>query len=73
MTDLKQVMIDAEAAIKGTADLQALDLVHVQYLGKKGELTQRLKQLGKLPAAERPAAGNEINEAKQRLQVLRNA
>jgi len=42
--------------------------VRVRYLGKKGLLTQQLKQLGKLPAAERPAAGQEINRIKQQVQ-----
>jgi len=41
----------------------ALDQVRVRYLGKQGLLTQQRKQLGKLPAAERPEAGKRINEA----------
>ena len=70
MKDLKQIMIEAESAVNATMDLHALDLVRVQYLGKKGELTQGLKLLGELPAEERPAIGNAINEAKQRLQSM---
>jgi len=42
-----------------------LDEVRVRYLGKKGLLTAELKALGKLPAADRPAAGQVINQAKQ--------
>jgi phenylalanyl-tRNA synthetase alpha chain len=45
-----------------------LDQVRVQYLGKKGLLTEYLKQLGSLPPEERPRAGQAVNEAKQRLQ-----
>jgi phenylalanyl-tRNA synthetase alpha chain len=45
----------------------ALDTVRVHYLGKKGSLTGQLKQLGKLPASERRAAGQAINKAKQSL------
>jgi phenylalanyl-tRNA synthetase alpha chain len=56
----------SEAAASET--LAALDEVRVRYLGKKGRLTQLLKQLGGLPAAERPAAGQAINEAKRALQ-----
>ncbi len=70
MKDLKQLLKEAESAVKATVDLQALDLVRVEFLGKKGELTQGLKQLGKLPADERPAAGNAINEVKQKLQEI---
>ena len=57
-------------AIASAEDLAALDTVRVTYLGKKGELTARLKSLSDLPANERPAAGQEINRAKQLLQGL---
>jgi phenylalanyl-tRNA synthetase alpha chain len=45
----------------------------VRYLGKSGELTALLKQLGTLPAEERPAAGQEINQAKVAVQVAIDA
>jgi phenylalanyl-tRNA synthetase alpha chain len=45
-----------------------LEQLRVYYLGKKGVLTERLKQLGKLPAEQRPQAGLAINEAKQEIQ-----
>ena len=54
----------AQAAVDAAADLTELDAVRVQYLGKKGVLTIQLRELGRLPAEERPAAGKEINEAK---------
>ena len=67
-TELEQVLSDAQAAVDGAADLRALDDVRVQYLGKSGVFTEQLKGLGKLPKEERPAAGQEINKAKQALQ-----
>jgi phenylalanyl-tRNA synthetase alpha chain len=48
--------------------MAALDHVRVEYLGKKGQITALLKTLGKLSAEERPAAGAEINKAKQQVQ-----
>ncbi|CRI62883.1 hypothetical protein THIOKS11020020 [Thiocapsa sp. KS1] len=63
---LQSAALDAIAA---AADLAALDQVRVRYLGKSGELTALLKQLGTLPAEERPAAGQEINQAKVAVQV----
>ena len=63
MSNLTTITQQASAAIEGSADSAALDLVRVKYLGKKGELTDLLKALGKLPADERPAAGAEINVA----------
>lgn len=62
---LEQVVERALAAVGESTELGALDAVRVAYLGKKGALTERLKQLGQLPADERPAAGQAINAAKQ--------
>ena len=61
-------MQNALAEIENTEDLADLDRLRVQLLGKKGLLTQRLKMLGQLPAAERPQMGQAINTAKRRLQ-----
>ena len=63
---LQSAALDAIAA---AADLAGLDQVRVRYLGKSGGLTTLLKQLGTLPADERPAAGQEINQAKVAVQV----
>jgi phenylalanyl-tRNA synthetase alpha chain len=59
----------ALAEISASADLARLDEVRVHWLGKKGLLTDQLKALGKLPAADRPAAGARINEAKSTLEA----
>ncbi|MFP6817432.1 MAG: phenylalanine--tRNA ligase subunit alpha [Pseudomonadales bacterium] len=66
--DLKNILQDAQNAVAEAADERALDTVRVRFLGKKGELTARLKSLGGLDASERPAAGAAINEAKQQVQ-----
>jgi len=58
------------AAVQAADDLETLDAVRVKYLGKKGQLTLQLRELGRLPAAERPAAGQQINSAKQQLSDL---
>ena len=68
MQHLTQLVTDGLEAVAQAADEAALDQVRVQYLGKKGELTQQLKSLGKLSAEERPVAGAKINEAKQQVQ-----
>jgi phenylalanyl-tRNA synthetase alpha chain len=48
--------------------MQALDQIRVQYLGKKGYFTEQMKALGKLSPEERPAAGQVINQAKDKVQ-----
>lgn len=58
----------ALAAIAEAPDLACLDQVRVRYLGKSGELTALLKQLGALPKEQRPAAGAQINRVKEELQ-----
>jgi phenylalanyl-tRNA synthetase alpha chain len=65
MNELDEIVGAAMAAIGACADLTELDAVRVEYLGKQGFLTARLKQLGGLPASDRPAAGQAINVAKR--------
>jgi phenylalanyl-tRNA synthetase alpha chain len=66
--ELTDLVRQAEQGVAQAAGLGDLDQVRVQYLGKKGLLTEYLKQLGSLPPEERPRAGQAVNEAKQRLQ-----
>jgi len=72
MQELDQLLSRALAEVSGAPDLAALDEARVQFLGKKGELTDQLKQLGSLPAEQRPSAGQAINQAKQTLQTAIN-
>jgi len=65
---ISKLLDEALAAIAAADAPAALEQLRVKYLGKKGLLTDQLKQLGDLPAAERPRAGQRVNDAKQRLQ-----
>ena len=68
MSELTDIITAAEQAVATANDIAALDSVRVQYLGKKGQMTGLLKSLGNLPAEERPAAGAEINRAKNTIE-----
>ena len=68
MNETDTLKQQAISEIESATDLSALDQIRVNYLGKKGQLTSLLKQLGSLPADERPKAGQVINEAKQIVQ-----
>jgi phenylalanyl-tRNA synthetase alpha chain len=68
--ELSQLVEEATGLIAAAEQLAALDELRVRYLGKSGLLTAQLKQLGKLPAEERPQAGQAINKAKQALQEI---
>ena len=50
--------------LKACKDLAELDSVRVRFLGKKGELTAILKQMGSLSAEERPVIGQLANEVR---------
>ncbi len=66
--DLQKLTADALATINAADNLDVLDQIRVDYLGKKGELTSLLKTLGKLPAETRKTAGQDINNAKREVQ-----
>ncbi|CAG9001303.1 MAG: Phenylalanine--tRNA ligase alpha subunit [Candidatus Celerinatantimonas neptuna] len=65
MQQLEALIAQALTQVEKADDLAALDAVRVEYLGKKGLMTQQMQTLGKLSAEERPAAGQAINQAKQ--------
>jgi phenylalanyl-tRNA synthetase alpha chain len=67
---LKTAAIEAVQAASSPAELEQL---RVDYLGKKGQLTSLLKNLGTLSPEDRPKAGALINEVKQELADLLNA
>jgi phenylalanyl-tRNA synthetase alpha chain len=62
--ELDRLRTSARTRIEAAADHKALEDLRVSLLGKKGELTAILRQLGSLPAAERAAAGAEANQLK---------
>ena len=59
---LRELRGRALSAIEKAENAEALEALRVQYLGKKGELTTVLKQMGKLSAEERPVMGQLANE-----------
>ena len=61
---LEQIKTQALADIHNALDAVSLDAVRVRVLGKKGELTAVLKQMGKLSAEERPVMGQLANSVR---------
>lgn len=66
---LEAIKAAAKAAIQTAADETQIEELRVKYLGKKGELTSLLKQMGSLLPEERPVMGQLVNEAKQKLEA----
>lgn len=69
-TIINPIIKQAELAIQSAQDLTALENLRIQYLGKKGEITALLKNLGTLSPEERPQAGQVINQAKEQIENL---
>jgi len=72
MQALSDIEETAVAAVATANEVGALEQLRVEYLGKKGRLTEILKTLGQVDPELRPKLGAEINEVKQRLQGLIN-
>ncbi|AZS50328.1 phenylalanine--tRNA ligase subunit alpha [Entomomonas moraniae] len=72
MENLDELVVKALQLITAANDINELEQLRVQYLGKKGELTQVMKLLGNLSPEERPKVGALINEAKEKVQAALN-
>src|SRR3990167_837783 len=66
--ELNAIINDAKSQVAVAKNAAAIQELRVKYLGKKGALTEIMKQLGKLDPAERPRAGQWINDAKTQVQ-----
>jgi len=65
---LEGILAQALQQLRDAPDLNQLDLVRVQYLGKKGLFTLQMKELGALDPEQRRTAGQVINQAKDQFQ-----
>src|SRR5690625_3455364 len=68
MRDIESIQRQAEAAMAAADKLRVLDEVRVRFLGKRGEVTALLKEIGSLPPEQRRETGQAINRVKQELQ-----
>lgn len=62
---IKQIFENASEEIKAAQTEQEIEAVRIKYLGKNGELTKILKQMGKLSPEERPVVGQLANKVRQ--------
>jgi phenylalanyl-tRNA synthetase alpha chain len=70
MADLQSIIDSARSEAAAARDSREMETLRVRYLGRQGLITAELKNLGRLSAEERPAAGKRINEAKQAVEAL---
>ncbi|MDE6724535.1 MAG: phenylalanine--tRNA ligase subunit alpha [Ruminiclostridium sp.] len=62
LSNIQQKALDE---IKKAVDIKTVDDLKVRLLGKKGELTAILKQMGQLSAEERPVMGQLANQVRE--------
>ena len=67
---LEKISSDASSLIESIQNKAELDAAKVKFLGKKGELTSVLKQMGKLSAEERPVIGQMANEVRNYIEKM---
>ena len=65
---LEELQTEAISEIAACQNLEELEQLRVKYLGKKGQLSQILRGMGKLSPEERPVVGSQANEIKEAIQ-----
>lgn len=65
--DLDSLLTRARADIEAAQDAHRLEVLRVELLGRKGRVTEQLKQLGRMAPEERKQFGVRINKLKQSL------
>ena len=70
MQDILVIQNQASDAIAGAQDINSLEAIRVEYLGKKGKLTELLKGLAHCSPQERPKLGQLVNGVKQEISAL---
>ncbi|HIF58461.1 MAG TPA: phenylalanine--tRNA ligase subunit alpha [Rhodospirillales bacterium] len=65
MDNINTLQSELENMIANAEDMDALEQIRISALGKKGQITALMKDLGKLDPEKRKAAGKELNILKQ--------
>ena len=65
---LEAIRSAAKAALDKVSGQQEIEELRVRFLGKKGELTAILRQMGSLSAEERPAMGQLANQLRSEIE-----
>jgi phenylalanyl-tRNA synthetase alpha chain len=73
MSELKALVQEAQTLVAEAEDLQALEQVRVQFLGKKSRITELSKSLGQMGEEERKARGADLNEAREAITLALNS
>lgn len=70
METLEGILTESKHAIQSATSLEALEAVRVKFLGKKGILSEKMRQLASLSPEERKSFGKEMNTVKEAITAL---
>lgn len=70
---IKKIAAQGKKEIESTTTLQELEKVKIKYLGRKGEFNTVLKEISKLPIAQRPKTGRLVNKLKKEIEDIIDA
>ena len=70
MRDLGQLEKELKEALQAVNDVDGLETVRVEFLGRKGKLAEAMKELSELPVEDRKRSGAQLNEVKERMEAL---
>jgi len=73
IANLERLGDEFQGVIRPLADEQAIRAAQAQFLGKKGKVSEVMKELGRLPPADRPLVGAAVNKVKQTIEELTSA
>ena len=73
MSSLEQLVKSAQEDFQAATDSAALENAKAKYLGKTGQITAQMKELGALSPDERRSRGAVINQAKEQIETLLTA
>lgn len=65
---LNEILEAAKASLENLKEQEALQELKVKYLGKKGEITGMMKQMGSMPPEERPKFGQMVNSLRSQVE-----
>lgn len=69
-TNIEEIKFEVLEQLKNLTDIENIRTLSVRYLGRKGIVTTKLRNIAKLPVEERPRAGQAINLLKKELQAI---
>ena len=67
---IEQIQQEALKELESAGDAESIKTISIKYLGRKGAVTQFLKNISSLPSEIRPEAGKKANETKKNLDAL---